>query len=86
MLIDTHAHLYYGSFQPDLDQVIRRAKDANLKAIINIGTDLESSKKSIELGNNQIKLYATIGIHPHEATQYSKSRQMSSDRGSNVQL
>ncbi|OGE20125.1 hypothetical protein A3A14_01290 [Candidatus Daviesbacteria bacterium RIFCSPLOWO2_01_FULL_43_38] len=86
MLIDTHAHLYYGSFQPDLDQVIRRAKDANLKAIINIGTDLESSKKSIELENNQIKLYASIGIHPHEATQYSKSRQMSSDRGSNVQL
>lgn len=70
MLIDTHAHLYYDSFQPDFDQVIGRAKDADLKAIINIGADLESSRKSLRQAQGKlagIECYTSIGLHPHEA-------------------
>lgn len=71
MLIDTHAHLYYDQFAPDFDQVIGHAKEANLKAIINIGADLESSKKAVELESNQIKLYSSVGLHPHEISRLS---------------
>lgn len=71
MLIDTHAHLYYDSFNPDFEEVIKRAKDANLKAIVNIGADIEGSKKAVELESNQIKLYSSIGLHPHEASKLS---------------
>lgn len=71
MLIDTHAHLYYDQFTHDFDSVIARAKDANLKVIINIGADIESSKKSLELESDQIKFYSSIGLHPHEASKLS---------------
>lgn len=67
-LIDTHAHLYYDQFTPDFDQVIQRAIDRNLKAIINIGADLESSRKSVELESDLIQLFSSIGAHPHEAS------------------
>ncbi len=67
-LIDTHAHLYYDQFAPDFDSVITRAKDTNLKVIINIGADIESSKKSLELESDQIKFYSSIGLHPHETS------------------
>ena len=43
MLIDTHAHLTWDSFEPDLEAVVQKAADTGLKAIINIGADLESS-------------------------------------------
>lgn len=68
MLIDTHAHFYYDQFEGDLDSVILRAKEANLRTIINIGADLESSKKAVNFKNNQINFYASIGIHPHEVS------------------
>lgn len=74
MLIDTHAHLYYDQFTPDFNQVIQRAKDSNLKAIINIGADLESSKKSAELENSQIKFYSSIGAHPHDVLRLAQDK------------
>lgn len=64
MLIDTHAHLYYDSFKQDLDEVIQRAKDQNVHTIINIGTDIKTSKEALSLESFQIRLYSTIGIHP----------------------
>lgn len=66
MLIDTHTHLYYEKFGPDLEDIIARAIQAGVTHIINIGADLESSRKAIEFKNSQIKSFATIGIHPHE--------------------
>ena len=45
MLIDTHAHLYWESYQNDLDLVIQRAKDAGITAIINVGVDIEKQIK-----------------------------------------
>ncbi len=68
MLVDTHAHLYWDSFQDDLEQVIDRCVDNNLGIIINIGTDLKTSQQSIDLTSEQIKMYATVGIHPHDGT------------------
>lgn len=72
-LIDTHAHLYHDQFTPDFNQIIQRAKDANLKVIINIGADIESSKKSLKLESSQIKFYSSIGIHPHEVSKMTTS-------------
>ncbi len=73
MLIDTHAHLYYDSFKDDFDAVIKRAKDAGLKTIINIGTDLETSKKALELENPEISFYSSIGIHPEDTINLTTS-------------
>lgn len=75
MLIDTHAHLYYDNFKPDFNEVIRRTKDAGVTTVINIGADLESSKKAVELESSQVKFYSTIGIHPHEVLRLTQDKQ-----------
>ena len=67
MLIDTHAHLQWNSFHKDFDQVIDRAEKANVRNIVNIGFDLNGSRKGIELCEKHKGLYATVGIHPHNA-------------------
>ncbi|KKR80871.1 MAG: Hydrolase, TatD family [Candidatus Daviesbacteria bacterium GW2011_GWA1_41_61] len=73
MLIDTHAHLTWDSFEPDLEAVVQKAADTGLKAIINIGADLESSLKAAQLKSptSQISFYSTIGLHPHETSKLS---------------
>lgn len=91
MLIDTHTHLYWDLFKEDFDEVIRRSLDAGVTTVINVGVDVEKSKEALrqtqeELANIQgLNVYSTIGIHPHEAINYSQSGQTSSDRGTNVQ-
>lgn len=64
-LIDTHAHLYYNRFKTDFDEVIQRALDAGLSSIINIGADLDSSQKAVDLESDKIKFYSSIGLHPY---------------------
>ncbi|MBI1977488.1 MAG: TatD family hydrolase, partial [Candidatus Omnitrophica bacterium] len=65
-LIDTHVHLHFPEFQSDLDQVVERARTQGVKFFVNIGTDLASSRKSIELAERFDFVYATVGIHPHD--------------------
>ena len=66
-LIDTHAHLnLYGSYKKDLAEVVSRAKETGVLRIINVGIDLKTSIKALELAYQFEGLYATAGIHPHE--------------------
>lgn len=72
-LIDTHAHLFWESFIPDLDAVIERAAHSGITTIINVGVDVKLSKKAAELESKKVKFYSTIGIHPHEAVKFSQN-------------
>lgn len=67
MLIDSHAHLDDKRFGGDLDAVIARAREAGVGFIICAGVDLESSRRCIELAARYAGVYATAGVHPHEA-------------------
>lgn len=67
MLIDTHAHLDFSKFKEDQDEVIRRAADAGIEYIFNIGADERSSKASVALAKKYPQVYAAIGVHPHDA-------------------
>jgi TatD DNase family protein len=66
-LVDSHAHLDFRQFSRDRDEVLQRAQDSGVKLIINIGCDLQSSQKSIELAEKYSLVYAVVGIHPHDA-------------------
>jgi len=66
-LIDTHAHLNFPQFHPDLEEVINRAWAHGLVAVINIGTDLATSTESVNLASRYTNIYATVGLHPHDA-------------------
>jgi TatD DNase family protein len=72
-LIDTHAHLAMDEFASDREEVLKRARDAGVEAIIVIGSDIEESQRAIELSQRYPFLYASIGIHPHEAKDVSPS-------------
>ena len=71
--IDTHSHIYYDKYEDDLDEVINRAQDNNIKNIICVGVDLLSSKKSIKLAESYDLIYATAGYHPHESKDASSN-------------
>jgi len=73
MLIDTHAHLQWASFDKDREKVIDRARKVDVKHIVNIGFDLDGSRKAIELAKKHRGLYATVGIHPHNASQLNEA-------------
>src|ERR1700756_4877217 len=65
MIIDTHAHL---EMIEDVPQVIKRAGDSGIERIVAISSDLESSKRTIEIASNFPTVFAAVGIHPHEAS------------------
>jgi len=64
MLIDTHAHLNFNAYKIDTDEVIRRSLDNGIW-MINVGTNFETSKKSVEITQKHKKgVFASIGLHP----------------------
>lgn len=68
MFFDSHLHLENESFKLDREEVIKRAFDEKIGLMINVGSDLETSVKSVELSNEYNgKIYAVVGYHPHEA-------------------
>ena len=66
-LIDTHCHLEMDAFNKDRDEVIKRAGDANIKYIINAGSDREGNIRGLELSAGYPQIYSAAGIHPHDA-------------------
>ncbi len=66
-LVDSHAHLSFPQFDADRQEVIRQARQAGVTVIIEVGTDLESSRAAVALAEQYEWIYATVGIHPHDA-------------------
>jgi TatD DNase family protein len=66
-LVDIGANLTHASFQPDLDDVIARARQAGVSKIIVTGTTVEESRRAIALAGSGPGLFATAGVHPHHA-------------------
>ena len=66
-LIDTHTHLNFPQFHADLEATIDRAWQHDLATIINIGTDLTTSQESVNLSSRYSRIYAAVGLHPHDA-------------------
>ncbi len=66
-LIDTHCHLTFGELAGDVDAVIARSKAAGVTGWITVGTDAQQNRKVIELADRFENMYASVGIHPHDA-------------------
>jgi TatD DNase family protein len=69
MFVDSHAHLDGERFDPDRDEVLARARESGIETIlaIGIGTGPGSLDCAIQLAAHHDFIYATVGIHPHEA-------------------
>lgn len=72
-LADTHCHLTLPHFDPDLQQVLTRAKEECVYRILVPGLDLASSRRAVELAQRYPEIYAAVGIHPHNAKDWNHS-------------
>ena len=64
MLIDTHAHINFSSFEKDREQVIQKCLDNNVW-MINVGTNLKTSQEVIDIAQKYPQgIYASVGLHP----------------------
>jgi TatD DNase family protein len=82
LFVDSHAHLDGKQFDPDREQVIARARDAGVQTIVAIGNGEgpEQVDCGIRLAENHDFIYATIGIHPHEARLANEAAYQSMER------
>lgn len=70
MFIDSHAHIDGPEYDSDRDEVIQRARDAGVNAILNVGTGDPHSgslERAVGLAENYPDIYAAVGVHPHDA-------------------
>lgn len=67
MWIDTHAHIAASDFASDIDAVVTRAHEAGVSRIVCVADNLRSAHGSVDLAMRYDSVYATAGIHPHNA-------------------
>ena len=67
MFIDSHAHIQLSQFNRDRGAVLQRAHEAAVSNILVIGFDMETSLGAVALAEAHTHIYATVGMHPHDA-------------------
>ncbi|MFH1612381.1 MAG: TatD family hydrolase [bacterium] len=80
ILVDVHAHLDWKDFENELDEIIKRAENAGVKAIITAGVDMKSNRKALDIAEKYDIVKAAIGLYPPDAL----SRETNSDINENV--
>ncbi len=75
-MIDSHCHLYIDADSRKQDELVKEAVANGVSKIICIGIDVESSRKSVEMADKFDSVYATVGLHPHDAKKYSDNLHM----------
>ncbi len=67
MFIDTHTHVHHPEFDADRDAVLDRARSAGVEICLAVGTDPSDSQRAVELADKYADVFASVGVHPHEA-------------------
>lgn len=73
ILIDSHCHIDGEQFDDDRDDVVQRARDAGVAAMLNIGTGDPHSddfRRAVAVADKYENVYASVGVHPHDAKLY----------------
>ncbi len=68
--IDTHCHIHFADYELDADEVIAAAKKDDVAGMICVGCTLQDSQASIEMAAKHSGVWASVGLHPHEAKKY----------------
>ena len=75
-LVDSHAHIDGEEFDADRDEMIARAREVGVRAILNVGTgDPQSGtlERAVEVAARYANVYAAVGVHPHDAKLFDTS-------------
>jgi TatD DNase family protein len=75
IFVDSHCHIDGEAFDADRDEIIRRAKDSGVKMMLTVGTGNPHDgeiKRAVEVAEQYENVYASIGVHPHDAKEYNE--------------
>jgi TatD DNase family protein len=72
-LVDSHCHLNFDDFDPDRDQVVSRARQNGIVAILIPGVDIETSRSAIQCAKNYPGIYAAVGVHPNSGMSWNEN-------------
>ena len=80
--IDIHSHVNFTAFDADREEVIKRALEAGIW-VINVGTQLDTSKKAVDIANQYTEgVYAIIGLHPiHTGASFHDKKELGEEGG-----
>src|SRR5260221_8682880 len=70
MFVDSHCHIDGAEYDADREEVIRRARDAGVTTMLNVGTGDPHSgafERAVDLAEKYREVYAAVGVHPHDA-------------------
>ena len=73
--LDSHCHLTADRYDADRTAVMERAREAGLSAMIAIGSGygLEGNAPAVALAHEEPDVYAAVGVHPHEASEFEEN-------------
>ncbi|MEQ8664167.1 MAG: TatD family hydrolase [Rhodospirillales bacterium] len=67
MLIDSHCHLDFPDFGDDFDEVLKRAREAGVGAMVTISTEIAKFPAVQAIAERHDNIFCSVGVHPHEA-------------------
>ena len=70
MFVDSHCHLNYKGLVEQQAEILKRARDSGVSAMLNISTREREWDEVIGLAEQEKDVWASVGIHPHEADQH----------------
>ena len=76
MNFDSHAHLTEDCFAQDFDTIVENMKAASVTGMMEIGYDLPSSEKAVQLAEQLSWVHAAVGSHPDDAAQVDEDRRL----------
>lgn len=72
-IFESHCHLDDKAFDKDLTEVLNRAENVGVKAMMIVGVDKKSSQKAVSIAKTHANVFASVGVHPHDAKTCSKA-------------
>lgn len=69
-LVDTHCHIHFPDYELDPEEVIEAAKKDGVTKLLCVGCTLPDSKRGIEFAKRYENIWASVGLHPHEGSEY----------------
>lgn len=70
MLVDSHCHLDFNDFDDDFDEMILRAKENGVTAMLDAGNNIDALDNQLKLAEKYPFIYTAVGVHPHNAAEY----------------
>ncbi|HIT88926.1 MAG TPA: TatD family hydrolase [Candidatus Merdenecus merdavium] len=74
MIFETHAHYDDEAFDTDRDEILSNMRNHGIEYVVNIGADIASSKRTVELTKQYPYLYGAVGVHPDEVGELDETK------------